>query len=148
MLVNQKWFPAHTFPTLFTEQLAWVAHSFAPPPASVFEASCFQPGQCLRIDTTLRGLSGLGDFTARCGARHESMAVYDVDGVVAQGGHDDYLFSADQGDVYQVVNWPIFWPIFWQTWRFIVPMIVEGEQQYSRGGGSVCRQLLALRLPR
>eukprot|EP01051_Picozoa_sp_SAG22_P002430 SAG22_NODE_107_length_19899_cov_24.034141_7_plen_1894_part_00 len=53
-----------------------------------------------------RNHPGLAQFSALCSMTHQSMIVYDVDGTLAAGGHDDHFFNAEQGVVYEVKEVP------------------------------------------
>ena len=49
---------------------------------------------------------GLEEFTRRCAEMHDEMTIYDVDGTLAAGGHDDHFFTAGQGLVFDVDEEP------------------------------------------
>ena len=49
---------------------------------------------------------GLADFTRRCKERHDEMVIYNVDGTLAAGGHDDHFFTAGQGLVIDIEEKP------------------------------------------
>ena len=49
---------------------------------------------------------GLADFTRRCVGTHDEMTIYNVDGTLAAGGHDDHFFSAGQGLVFSIDEEP------------------------------------------
>ena len=53
-----------------------------------------------------RAHPGLADFTRRCTETHAEMTIYDVDGTLAAGGHDDHFFTAGQGLVYGIEEEP------------------------------------------
>ena len=49
---------------------------------------------------------GLTEFTQRCAETHDNMIMYDVDGELAAGGHDDHFFTAGQGLVIDIDEEP------------------------------------------
>ena len=49
---------------------------------------------------------GLAEFTRLCTERHNDMTIYDVDGTLAAGGHDDHFFTTGQGLVYGIDEKP------------------------------------------